>query len=155
MGAEGRREAARWVEGCVAGRVVEAVREKGDQVHCMVGACSLNLAVLERGLGVVRQGYTPGWGRRSTATEVLEGRLVDASKEEIEETKEEEVEEEKVADMEEVVSSLELAVANLDRCLEGLKHDTAHKEVMRGTMEVVQAATRLVACIKKEQNSKS
>ena len=56
---------------------------------------------------------------------------------------------------EEVVSSLELAVANLDRCLEGLKHDTVHKEVMRGTMEVVQAATRLVACIKKEQNSKS
>ena len=139
----------------MGGRVVEAVREKGDQVHCMVGACSLNLAVLERGLGVVRQGYTPGWGRRTMATEVLEGRLVDTSKEEIEETKEEEVDEEKVVDMGEVVNSLELAVANLDSCLEGLKQDTAHKEVMRGTREVVQAATRLVACIKKVQSSNS
>ena len=80
---------------------------------------------------------------------------LDTSKEEIEETKEEEVDEEKVVDMGEVVNSLELAVANLDSCLEGLKQDTAHKEVMRGTREVVQAATRLVACIKKVQSSNS
>ena len=27
----------------------------------MVGACSLNLAVLERGLAVLRRGYSPAW----------------------------------------------------------------------------------------------
>ena len=31
----------------------------------MVGACSLNLAVLERGLAVLRRGYTPAWSNRS------------------------------------------------------------------------------------------
>ena len=78
--ADGRRAAAAWVDRCIDGRVLEAVRERGQQVsplssccfccclnfdnmqvHCMVGACSLNLAVLERGLAVLRRGYSPAW----------------------------------------------------------------------------------------------
>jgi len=130
----------------------------------MVGACSLNLAVLERGLAVLRRGYTPAWSNRGhcgAESSVLEGRLiaVEAKKVTLEDRdgedqgRHDDTKKERhrfpSSPSAEAAKALEKAGQSLQACVEDFDPDPGQAELLRGARDVVVATQKLVVCLQK------